>query len=108
MSQAEAPAASPDDVGHLWAALEGASCTSYDPELFFPDDPGEAERARTSEIAKAICRRCTVSRPCLDIALALRLDTGIWGAATPAERRAMGPPSCGPSRSRRPSISGTS
>ena len=38
--------------------------------------------------AKQICRRCPVRVECLDHAMATGERQGIWGATTPAERRA--------------------
>ncbi|TQN27753.1 WhiB family redox-sensing transcriptional regulator [Haloactinospora alba] len=69
-----------------WVA-QGA-CRQYDPELFFPvgtDGPG----LDTAELAKAICRTCTVRQQCLLWALRSGEAHGVWGGTTPEERRLM-------------------
>lgn len=47
-----------------------------------------------SELA---CARCTVLDACLEFALELRIDVGVWGGTTPDERKQLprtrnGPP----------------
>ncbi|MCZ3387440.1 MAG: WhiB family transcriptional regulator [Actinomycetia bacterium] len=61
-----------------------AGCQSIDPEVFFPDRP--ADRAAA---AKAICRGCPVRTQCLEFAIDARLDHGVWGGLTGAERRSL-------------------
>ena len=56
-----------------------ALCGQADPEAWFPE-PG----IRT--IAKTICARCPVRRPCLLFALATNQAYGIWGGLSTAER----------------------
>lgn len=64
---------------------EFAACRDVDPDVMFP----EWTSASWSE-AKAICRRCTVTRPCLKPTLELS-DTndqwGVRGGYTPDERQ---------------------
>lgn len=58
-------------------------CLQHDPEVFFPnpaDDPSPALE---------ICRTCEVRGTCLAAALDAGDYDGVWGATTPAERRAM-------------------
>lgn len=69
---------------------EIALCRYEDPDLFFPIgilDRGPA-LLQTDE-AKAVCRRCPVTRRCLDWALETGPVEGVWGATTEAERRAL-------------------
>lgn len=69
---------------HEW--MEHARCREEDPELFFP--PGSFRRAyEQMERARLVCLRCPVVGPCLDLALRTRADDGVWGGATPYERK---------------------
>lgn len=65
-----------------WA---GALCAQVDPDLWFPP-PGTA-----GEDAKAICRRCHLRPECLEWALHVGYEHGIWGGLSgkgrAAERR---------------------
>lgn len=72
-------------VGAVWR-LEGARCTSHDPELFFPEEAREGDRTGAIKLAKAVCGGCDVRTACLEVALSLDLDNGIWGGATAPER----------------------
>ncbi len=59
--------------------------------MFFP--PSYAERkdekqARESR-AKAICAQCPVRRPCLEYALTIHEQHGIWGGLTEHDRRQL-------------------
>jgi WhiB family redox-sensing transcriptional regulator len=65
-----------------------AACKDEDPELFFPiGDVGPAV-AQIDE-AKAICRRCPVIDECLNWALTMGEDDGVWGGMSEDERRAV-------------------
>jgi WhiB family transcriptional regulator, redox-sensing transcriptional regulator len=67
---------------------EVAACRDTDPDLFFP--VGTAGPAlRQIEEAKRICRACPVQAACLAWALDHGVDSGVWGGATEAERRAL-------------------
>lgn len=61
--------------------LPGAACAEVDPELWFPERGGGP-----AGDAKAICRRCPVQRDCLDWALDVNEEFGIWGGLSPSER----------------------
>jgi WhiB family redox-sensing transcriptional regulator len=58
--------------------------------LFFGLDDTEApaERRSREEHAKAICSRCGVRDQCLEYALQMREQYGIWGGLTEVKRRA--------------------
>lgn len=76
-------------IEDAWQAK--AACRGPQAVMFFP--PSHFERkddkeARESE-AKAICRSCSVRRPCLDYALRIREPHGIWGGLNEAERRSI-------------------
>lgn len=62
----------------------GRKCTWVDPEEFFP----RSQVAQVAEDAKAICRPCPARDDCLAYAL-LHDVTGIWGATTHPERKAI-------------------
>ncbi|HTK63255.1 MAG TPA: WhiB family transcriptional regulator [Pseudonocardia sp.] len=68
--------------------LSAAACRDSDPELFFPVGSGDSAR-RQAEAAKAVCRRCPLVVDCLRWATATGQDSGVWGARTAAERRAL-------------------
>lgn len=67
---------------------EDAACLDEDPELFFPiSEVGlGAEQVKR---AKSVCGRCPVQNRCLEHALEQGLGYGVFGGATPQERRLM-------------------
>ena len=65
----------------IWMAR--GSCASSDPEVFFPHD------GIGVEIAKLVCADCTVTAPCLEYALANRVEHGVWGGCSERQRRRM-------------------
>jgi WhiB family transcriptional regulator, redox-sensing transcriptional regulator len=56
-------------------------CQEVDVEVMFPSNPAE------TAAAKAICRGCPVMEPCLEYALANKIDHGYVGGASERERR---------------------
>jgi WhiB family redox-sensing transcriptional regulator len=64
---------------NTWMAL--GKCRDMDPALFFPCD-GPSLRA-----AQRICAVCPMKVPCLEYALANRMDEGVWGGTSEQERR---------------------
>lgn len=65
-----------------------ALCRDTDPDLFFP--VGTTGQALVQiDHAKRVCQQCTVSRECLDFALATNQDSGIWGGLSEEERRVI-------------------
>ena len=66
-----------------WAEL--ALCAQADPDIWFPDHEDDDQ----ATVAIEICTRCPVRTACLAHALAIRERDGIWGGATPAQRRAL-------------------
>jgi WhiB family redox-sensing transcriptional regulator len=61
--------------------MADGSCRRYAPEVFFPHD-GVGVSA-----AQLICATCPVTDSCLDYAIALHIDHGIWGGCSERERR---------------------
>ena len=67
---------------------EDVACRDADPDLFFPiGTTGSA--LRQVEEAKRICRVCPARVQCLDWALENGVTDGLWGGATPEERRVI-------------------
>ena len=63
--------------------MDDGSCSSVDPELFFPEMGGATKQA------KRICHGCPVKTECLDYALEHNELFGIWGELSTHERRAL-------------------
>ena len=62
------------------------ACLNADPDLFFPISMvGRA--IEQIQRAKAICARCPVLTECREFARVHDAGYGIWGGATPEERR---------------------
>jgi WhiB family transcriptional regulator, redox-sensing transcriptional regulator len=72
-----------------WQQL--AACRGEDAAHFFA--PGyferRAEKNAREAVAKAICARCPVRRECLDYALSVQENHGVWGGMNEMERRAV-------------------
>ncbi len=65
-----------------------AICRDEDPELFFPIGTSGPALLQVEQ-AKAVCRRCPVTEPCLQWALESGQDAGVWGGMSEDERRAL-------------------
>ena len=65
-----------------------AACHDVDPDLFLPISTTGAG-LRQIDAAKRICRVCPVQIQCLDWALENGVTDGLWGGATPEERRVI-------------------
>lgn len=57
------------------------NCRDEPPDRFFPSDGVGVD------VARRICAGCPVKEPCLEYALAQRVDHGVWGGASERERR---------------------
>lgn len=66
-----------------------AACRGPHSEVFYPPTSFERRDEKTSREARAkeICRTCPVKSPCLEYALKIRENHGIWGGLSEAERR---------------------
>lgn len=71
----------PEIEDRPWASH--AACRDADPDVFFSERETEVANARR------ICSGCAVRDDCLDWALDMRIRYGVWGGATPRERRRM-------------------
>jgi WhiB family redox-sensing transcriptional regulator len=56
-------------------------CHTLPPATFFPSDGVGVE------VARRICADCPTKEPCLEYALANRIDHGVWGGCSERERR---------------------
>lgn len=61
--------------------MADGKCRDYPADTFFPVDGAGVLRAQ------AICAGCEVREACLDYALALHVDHGVWGGRSERERR---------------------
>jgi len=61
--------------------MQRGLCREIPPAVFFPSDGVGVEAARR------ICANCPVQEPCLEYALAFRIDHGVWGGCSERERR---------------------
>jgi len=61
--------------------MQRGNCRDTPPSVFFPSDGAGVERAR------AICASCPVVAECLEYALTLHVDHGVWGGCSERERR---------------------
>jgi len=61
--------------------MERGRCREMDPAIFFPNDGVGVQEAQR------ICVDCPVRNPCLEYALANRVDHGVWGGTSERERR---------------------
>jgi len=68
-----------DETHTEWMAK--GVCREHSPSVFFPSDGVGVDRARK------ICGTCTQIQPCLEYALANRIDHGVWGGTSERERR---------------------
>ena len=72
-------------INESWAGLAACREPAIDPDLFFPLGELDTEVAA----AKTICARCPAISECLDWALRTGEPDGVWGGATPLERRRL-------------------
>lgn len=63
-----------------------AACRGDNADLFV----GEPNSGHSYyDYARSVCARCPVSEACLDYALTNRIDMGMWGGLSPAQRAAL-------------------
>ena len=68
--------------------LRDAACTVHDPELFFPiGSSGPA--ANQTDRARQVCATCPVQISCLDWALQVGADYGVWGGLSEEDRQVL-------------------
>ena len=73
-----------DDAWQVKAACRGPQATVFFPPSTFERKDEKQDRERR---AKAICATCAVKQPCLDYAMRIREQHGIWGGLSESERK---------------------
>ncbi len=73
----------------MWGWQRYAGCTGQDTTLFFAPNYFEKKWEKDAREAKAkqFCIRCPVRQECLEYALRIREDHGVWGGLNEMERR---------------------
>ena len=68
-----------------------ALCAEIDPEIWFPStENGRVQSSyEAAGYAKSVCARCPLALACLTTALHNKEEYGIWGGATPNERKKL-------------------
>lgn len=68
-----------------------AACRGPHAGVFFPPSQFERkeDKLEREERAKAICAECPVQKECLEYALAIREQHGIWGGLNEVERKQL-------------------
>lgn len=70
--------------------MADGACRGKPAEMFFPAvDERNAKGVELYGIARRVCARCPVKDVCLEYALTYGEVLGMWGGATPSERRAI-------------------
>jgi len=67
---------------------ESAACRNFAAERFFPQG-ASGLAVEVIQAAKAVCRSCPVSGPCLQFAMETDQEAGIWGGTEEDERRRL-------------------
>lgn len=77
-------------VHNEWLWQEQGNCVGMDVEIFFlPTGARDSDKIERESKAKAICEGCPVINECLDHALTVPENYGVWGGTTPEERLRM-------------------
>ena len=68
-----------------------AACRGPQARVFFPPAQFERkdEKLEREGRAKAICATCSVKKECLDYAVRIREQHGIWGGLSESERKPL-------------------
>ena len=76
-------------IDDAWQAK--AACRGPQASIFYP--PSSVERKEDKDAretrAKAICATCSVRKPCLEYALEIKEQHGVWGGLNELERKSM-------------------
>lgn len=67
--------------GESW--MQYGECSGMDPEMFFE------ESAQCERIAKGACAMCEVASQCLERALDMNIEFGIFGGLTANQRKRL-------------------
>jgi WhiB family redox-sensing transcriptional regulator len=64
-------------------------CHNY-PDAFFHDENNDSAGLRWNyKIAKSLCADCPIRLECLEYAVAVDEQYGVWGGLSPSERRQL-------------------
>jgi WhiB family transcriptional regulator, redox-sensing transcriptional regulator len=86
-----------DTEGIIMDWRHSAACRDEDPELFYPTG-NSGPALEQIERAKTVCRRCFVTFDCLNWAIEMGIDSGVWGGMSEDERRELKRKHLAPSR----------
>lgn len=73
--------------GEAWRQL--AACRNMPAAIFYPEREHLSRSVRYQPEARATCNACPVRAACLDYAMTHKEKFGLWGGATPNERKRM-------------------
>jgi len=66
---------------------EKALCRYVNPDIFFPRTPeNDPNSVAQYKIAREICEQCPIRDECLAHAIKHKIQHGMWGGRTPAQR----------------------
>ena len=65
--------------------LSKAHCKGAGVDMFFIDER-DRESLKRLKAAKTICKKCPVTKQCLEYALQAPMEFGVWGGLSPSER----------------------
>lgn len=66
-----------------------AACLGLDPEIFFPISSTGPVAYAELQHARQICSTCPVRQACLNWAITIGADYGVWGGHSEDERRRL-------------------
>lgn len=86
MSRPLSPFAALADVDLRGKPISGAQCR-FDPDLHTGPDATETsgERAAREQVAAEVCQTCPLRSACLELAVRIRPEIGVWAGFTAAE-----------------------
>lgn len=67
---------------------EDAACKGVDPNIFVPS-LGRGDGRNTYKEARTYCSQCSVVNDCLNYALKVNMEFGMFGGTTPRQRRSL-------------------
>ena len=77
--------------GAMWGWQQHAACRGQDTTYFFAPNYFEKKRQKDGREAKAkaLCAQCPVRDVCLEYALKINEEHGVWGGLNEQERRQL-------------------
>lgn len=85
------PVAPASRDGAMWGWQQRAECRGQDTTYFFAPNYFEKKRQKDAREAKAkaLCTQCPVLDVCLEYALKINEEHGVWGGLNEQERRQL-------------------